>query len=61
MAGKANPDRITGYPLRWPVSLAERVSEAAKGRYMSVNTWMRQAALEKLERDAAATRNNRKD
>jgi hypothetical protein len=59
MEQRANPDRIIGYPLRWPASLAERASQAANARYMSVNTWLRQAALEKIERDAVTEQGQR--
>jgi len=47
---KANPERQISYPLRWPAWLAERVAEAANARAMSVATWLREAAQEKLER-----------
>ena len=38
------------YLLSWPASLAEKVAEAANARAMSIATWLREAALEKLER-----------
>jgi len=44
-------DRVIAYPLRWPAWLAERVAEAANARAMSMATWLREASLEKLERD----------
>ncbi len=50
MSPKANENRLIGYPLRWPAWMAERVAEAATARGMSVATWLREAALEKLER-----------
>jgi hypothetical protein len=45
-----NPERNVRYPLTWPAWLQERVAEAANARAMSMATWMREAALEKLER-----------
>ena len=48
---KANADRLVSYPLRWPAWLAEKVAEAASARAMSMATWLREAAQEKLERD----------
>jgi hypothetical protein len=51
MAKKADPNRQLSYPLRWPAWLAEQVAEAANGRAMSMATWLRESALEKLERD----------
>lgn len=39
------------YPLRWPVWLADQAAKAAKARTMSVAAWLREAAMEKLERD----------
>jgi len=46
-----DPDRPVRYLLTWPKSLQEAVATAAARRTMSIATWMRQAALEKLERD----------
>jgi hypothetical protein len=51
MSKGADPDRQISYPLRWPAWLAEKAAEAANARAMSVATWLREAALEKLERD----------
>ena len=45
-----NPGQSVSYPLRWPRHLAERVTAAAKERTISVAAWLREAALEKLER-----------
>jgi hypothetical protein len=45
-----DPNRMTRYPLTWPAWLAEKVAAAANARAMSVATWMREAAIEKLER-----------
>ena len=38
------------YPLSWPAWLAEKVAEAANARAMSMGTWLREAAQEKLDR-----------
>lgn len=51
MPREANPDRVISYPLRWPAWLAEKVAEASNARAMSMATWLREAAQEKLERD----------
>ncbi len=48
---KANPDRQISYPLRWPFWLSENVAAAANARAMSIATWLREAAQEKLARD----------
>lgn len=45
-----DPNRNVRYPLTWPAWLAEQVAESADARAMSVATWMREAAIEKLER-----------
>ena len=45
-----DPNRLIRYPLSWPAWMYEKVAEAANARAMSVATWMREAALEKLER-----------
>lgn len=50
MGRASNPDRLIRYPLSWPAWMYEQVAEAANARAMSVATWMREAALEKLER-----------
>lgn len=47
---RPDPERMIRYPLSWPASLAEKVAEAASARAMSIATWLREAALEKLER-----------
>jgi HNH endonuclease len=46
----SDPDRLVQYPLRWPAWLYEKVTETANARAMTVATWIREAALEKLER-----------
>ncbi len=46
-----DPNRSQRYPLTWPAWLADKVAEAANDRAMSIATWMREAAIEKLERD----------
>jgi hypothetical protein len=46
-----DPNRTVRYPLSWPAWLAANVAAAANARAMSVATWLREAALEKLERD----------
>ena len=46
----SDPNRNIRYPLTWPAWMYEKVAEAANARAMSVATWMREAALEKLER-----------
>jgi len=51
MPRKADPNRQISYPLRWPAWMAERVAEAANARAMSMATWLREASLEKLERE----------
>jgi hypothetical protein len=51
MTGKANPNRLIRYPLSWPAWLAEWSAAAANDRAQSVADWLRQAAIEKLERD----------
>jgi hypothetical protein len=38
------------YQMVWPAWLAEQVTEAAKAKTMSVAVWLREAAMEKLER-----------
>ena len=48
-----DPERTVRYPLSWPAWMYEKVAEAANARAMSVATWMREAALEKLERAPA--------
>jgi hypothetical protein len=48
---KANSNRLIRYPLSWPAWLAEWSSHAANERTMSVADWLRQAAIEKLQRD----------
>lgn len=53
------PGQTVSYPLRWPVWLAEEAAEAASARAMSVATWLREAALEKLERDGKKGRGAR--
>ena len=47
---RPDPERMIRYLLSWPASLAEKVAEAANARAMSIATWLREAALEKLER-----------
>ena len=47
---RPDPERMIRYPLSWPASLAEKVAEAANARAMPIATWLREAALEKLER-----------
>lgn len=49
-----DPNENVRYPLTWPFWLAEKVAEAASARAMSVATWMREAAIEKLERQPVA-------
>ena len=46
----SDPNANVRYPLTWPFWLSEKVSEAASARAMSVATWLREAAIEKLER-----------
>jgi hypothetical protein len=48
---KPNPERQMSYLLRWPWWLEDKVAEAANARAMSIATWLREAAQEKLERD----------
>jgi hypothetical protein len=45
-----DPHRTIRYPLNWPAWLADAVAAAASNRAMTVATWMREAALEKLSR-----------
>jgi len=40
------------YPLSWPAWLAEKVATAARARAMTVAAWLREAAIEKLERQS---------
>jgi hypothetical protein len=47
-------NKVINYPLRWPAWLSERVAEAANDRAMSTAAWLREASLEKLERDGHA-------
>lgn len=47
----SDPDRILRYPLNWPAWLAELTAQAANDRAMSTADYLRQAAVEKLERD----------
>ena len=42
--------RTVRYPLSWPAWLAKKVAEAADARATTVAAWMREAAIEKLER-----------
>jgi hypothetical protein len=51
MSGTSDKNRLIRYPLSWPAWLAEAAAEAASARAMSVATWLREAALEKLSRD----------
>jgi hypothetical protein len=51
-----DPERMIRYPLSWPAWLAEQAAEAATGRAMSVATWLREAAIEKLEREGKGRR-----
>ena len=51
-----DPNQNIRYPLTWPAWLADKVAQAANARAMSVATWLREAALEKLERDKENTR-----
>jgi hypothetical protein len=51
-----DPQRTLRYPLSWPAWLADKVAEAANARAMSVATWLREAAQEKLERDSGKKR-----
>lgn len=46
-----DPERIVRYPLSWPAWLAEKVRAAATARTLSMAAWMREAILEKLERE----------
>jgi hypothetical protein len=52
---KADQGRQVSYPLRWPAWLAEKAAEAANARAMSMATWLREAAQEKLARDRKAS------
>ena len=52
----SDPERITRYSLSWPDWLADKVSDAANARAMSVATWLREAAQEKLERTERSDR-----
>ena len=45
-----DPERLVRYALSWPAWLAEKVAEAANARTMPMAVWLREAALEKLER-----------
>ena len=49
---QSDQNRVIAYPLRWPAWLSERVAEAANARAMSMATWLREASLEKLERES---------
>jgi len=51
-----DPNQMVRYPLSWPAWLADKVAGAATARAMTVATWLREAALEKLERDGKAGR-----
>ncbi|HEY2086721.1 MAG TPA: hypothetical protein VGH54_11955 [Mycobacterium sp.] len=46
----ARDETTIRYQLTWPAWMSEQVTEAASARSMSVATWLREAALEKLER-----------
>ena len=50
-AQEPDPGRLVRYPLSWPMWLAEKVTGAAKIRMMPVAVWLREAAVEKLERE----------
>lgn len=45
-----DPERMVRYPLTWPTWLAEKVAGAARARAMPTAVWLREAAIEKLER-----------
>jgi hypothetical protein len=50
-------DEFIGFPMRWPAQLRDRVFAAenrraqARSQHPSVTAWLREAAVEKLERD----------
>ncbi|MCG5238376.1 hypothetical protein ACIU1J_32300 [Azospirillum doebereinerae] len=46
-------DDVAKFPLRYPVSIKARIEAAIKRLpgHVSINTWLIQAATEKLERD----------
>jgi hypothetical protein len=51
MARTEDENRQVRYLLSWPAWLYEKAAEAAHERAQSVAAWLRQAAVEKLERD----------
>lgn len=58
-AHETGPERTVRYPLTWPAWLAERVAEAARARMMPMAVWLREAAVEKLERTEGQSDVNR--
>jgi len=46
-----DPGRFIRYPLNWPAWMADLASQAANDRAMSVAVYIREAVLEKLDRD----------
>ena len=50
-AQDADPERMVRYPLTWPAWLAEKVAKAAGARTMPMAVWIREAILEKFERE----------
>lgn len=46
-----DPDRMVRYPLTWPAWMAKVVAEAAGSRLMPMAVWVREAILEKIERE----------
>jgi hypothetical protein len=46
-----DPNRNIRYPLTWPAWLAELAAQAANDRTQSVAVYIREAVLQKLERD----------
>ena len=48
---RSDPDRLIRYPLNWPAWLSNLAAQAANDRAMAVAVYIREAVLEKLDRD----------
>jgi hypothetical protein len=51
MPEELDQNQLVTYPMRMPRWLSQKVATAANKRAQSTADWLRQAALEKLNRD----------
>jgi hypothetical protein len=51
MSEEPDQNQLVTYPMRMPRWLSQKVSAAANKRAQSAADWLRQAAIEKLNRD----------